>query len=60
MTNDDLKQVAIDYLGQAFKAEIVPPPHMMQAAVSLVLTPRPKETPSEQMPDLMPITRGRS
>ena len=55
MTKDELKQAAIDYLGQAFNAENLPPVHLIQAAVSLVLT----STPDEQMPDIAPITLKR-
>lgn len=44
MTRDELKQAAIDCLGQAFKAanaDTVPLAHVVQAAVTILLTPEP-------------------
>lgn len=41
MTREEMKQAAIDCLGKAFKEGGVDP-HLVQAAVSIVLTPDPK------------------
>lgn len=47
MTLDELRQAAIDYLGKAFNAagtDPVSPSQVVQAAVSILLTPAPKAT----------------
>lgn len=41
MTREELKQEAIDCLAKAFKGEEVPT-HVVQAAVSILVTPEPK------------------
>jgi len=40
MSREELKQAAIDCLAKAFKGEEIPV-HVVQAAVSIVLTPVP-------------------
>lgn len=44
MTIEELRQAAIDYLGAAMKGDDRPEAHVVQAAVSIVLTltPTPK------------------
>ena len=59
MTGDELTQAAIDYLGRAFTAKAsesaVPPPQMVQAAVSILLDSR--TTQPVTWPVLLPEAR---
>lgn len=42
MTHEELRQAAIDYLAKAFSEQKPDNAHLVQAAVSIVLTPKPK------------------
>jgi len=42
MTHNELRQAAIDCLARAFKGEGDVQPYVVQAAVSIALTPKPK------------------
>jgi hypothetical protein len=47
MTREELRKAAIECLGKAFKTQAsdpVPPSHVLQAAVSVLLAPDPAQT----------------